>query len=145
MGNEWILAQLVVSAALAGLVWTVQMAVYPLYKMVWRAAGEAGFAAYHRSYTARMGYVAAPLMVAEALLAGAWWVAEPESGAAVAGAVLVAVLWVSTFAVQVPLHGRLARFWDEAAARRLTQSNWVRTAAWTARTAGLAWVLAARG
>jgi hypothetical protein len=145
MGNEWILAQLVVSAALAGLVWTVQLTVYPLFKTVWLAAGEAGFAAYHRRYTARMGYVAAPLMVAEAVLAGAWWVAEPQSRAAVAGVVLVAVLWVSTFAVQVPLHGRLARFWDEAAARRLTLGNWVRTAAWTMRVAGLVWVLATRG
>ncbi len=143
MSNGWLIAQLVVSAALTGLVWTVQMAIYPLYKKVWRASGEAGFATYHRSYTDGMGLVAAPLMVAEAGLAGAWLVLEPDSAAARAGALLVLVLWGSTMAVQVPLHRRLGRFWDETAARRLTRSNWVRTAAWTARTAGLAWVLAA--
>lgn len=142
MGNNWLIAQLVVSSALTGLVWTVQAAIYPLYEKIWRGAGPAGFAMYHRLYTDRMGWVAAPLMVAEAGLAGVWLARELGSVAAQAGALLVLVVWVSTMAVQVPLHGRLGRFWDMSAARRLTLSNWVRTVAWTARTAGLAWLLA---
>lgn len=142
MGNNWLIAQLVVSSALTGLVWTVQVAIYPLYENIWRGAGLAGFAAYHRLYAGRMGRVAAPLMMAEAVLAGVWLVREPGSVVAQVGALSVLVLWISTMAVQVPLHRRLGRFWDIAAARQLTLGNWVRTVAWTARTAGLVWLLA---
>ena len=34
---------------------------------------------------------------------------------------------VVTVAVSVPLHTRLGRDWDEAAARRLVRTNWLRT------------------
>ena len=46
---------------------------------------------------------------------------------------LLAVVWISTFAVQVPLHRRLAEGYDAARHRRLVLSNWIRTLAWTAR------------
>jgi hypothetical protein len=55
---------------------------------------------------------------------------------------LVGVIWASTFLVQVPAHGTLARGFDEAAHARLVGSNWIRTAAWTARALLLAWLAA---
>ncbi len=47
--------------------------------------------------------------------------------------VLVLAIWTSTFAVQVPLHGRLARGFDSVTHRRLVLTNWARTAGWSVR------------
>jgi hypothetical protein len=46
---------------------------------------------------------------------------------------LLAVNWLSTFLVQVPLHARLGTGFDAAAHRRLVLSNSLRTLAWTGR------------
>ena len=54
---------------------------------------------------------------------------------AVVGIVLLGVVWVSTWALQVPAHGRLANGFDVGSHRRLVVSNWVRTLGWSARGA----------
>ena len=58
---------------------------------------------------------------------------------------LLAVIWISTAAVQVPLHGRLEREFTPEAHRMLVRTNWVRTAAWTARGAMVVFGLAEGG
>ena len=50
------------------------------------------------------------------------------------GLALVGVIWMSTWIWQVPAHRRLEAGFDAAAHRRLTRTNWVRAAAWTARS-----------
>ena len=61
---------------------------------------------------------------------------------------LTGALAATTVAVtvlsSVPLHTRLAGGYDDAVARRLVATNWLRTAAWNAGAA-CALVLAARG
>ena len=131
------LAQLVVSAALAGLCWTVQLAVYPRFGHLRRAAGSEAFRVYHAAYTRGMGWVAGPLMVAELGLSIAVLVAERVSGWTVAGLVLTLVTWGWTFAFMVPRHAKLQATADAAEADRLAGWNWPRTVAWTLRT-GLA-------
>jgi hypothetical protein len=54
---------------------------------------------------------------------------------------LVAIVWISTAAIQAPCHETLSRGFDAAIERRLTNSNWIRTAAWTARALLLTTVL----
>jgi hypothetical protein len=51
------------------------------------------------------------------------------------GLALTAVIWISTFAVQVPLHRKLADGFDVHTHRVLVRSNWIRTVAWTMRAA----------
>jgi len=46
---------------------------------------------------------------------------------------LLVVVWASTFTIQVPLHARLSTGFDENVWRRLVNTNWVRTIAWTGR------------
>ncbi|MEM1060732.1 MAG: hypothetical protein AAGJ97_00240, partial [Planctomycetota bacterium] len=61
---------------------------------------------------------------------------QPEPGLTAVrwtGLALVGSIWLSTFLVQVPLHARLERGFDETAHRRLVGSNVWRTAAWTFR------------
>jgi len=48
-------------------------------------------------------------------------------------AALLAVIWVSTPTLQGPGHQQLTKKFDPALWRRLVRTNWIRTAAWTAR------------
>jgi hypothetical protein len=125
-------AHVAATLAMGGVLWVVQLAIYPLFS----AVAPSGFVGYHRLYTARIGLVVAPFMAVEALTAAAllWNGFRPTPF--VVSLVLLAVVWTSTAAVQVPLHHQLARGFDDAAYRRLVRTNWIRTVAWTAR-AGL--------
>ena len=135
-----------VTCMMAGLIWFVQVVHYPLFDRV----GGAGFAAYEQAHAARTTLVVGPLMVVE-LLTAVWLAIAPDLSPNVnngagpflrwAGVALVGVIWLSTFAWQVPQHTILAVGFDADAHARLVTSNWLRTAAWTAR-AGLAlWML----
>lgn len=129
---EWVLrAQLLSSAVMAGVIWFVQVVHYPLFA----AVGAEAFGAYEAAHQRRTTWMVAPAMLVEVLTSG--WLAWAAEGAwrgwAWTGAGLVVLLWVSTFLVQVPLHERLGRGWDARVHRQLAASNWVRTAAWSAR------------
>ena len=127
--------------ALVGLIWVVQVVIYPQFG----AVGRAEFAAYHADYTRRISWVVGPLMLAE-LGSAAWLLARGERcGWFLISLGLLAVNWLSTAAVQVPLHGRLERGFEEKAHRALVRTNWVRTSAWTARGALVVYGLAAGG
>ena len=121
--------------ALFGLIWFVQLVHYPLHALV----SPSEFPRYQAEHAKRTGYVAAPLMILELLTALAllnpWWrpIYIPASQACF-GAILVGLLWLTTFAVQVPLHNRLHRAHDPADIARLIHSNWLRTLLWTARS-----------
>lgn len=142
MDTGWLQVQLAVTAALAGLCWTVQLTVYAHFGRLLGATGSAAFRAYHAAYTRSMGWVAAPLMLAEMVLVARWCWASPGSPHAWVSAGAVAVLWGLTFALIVPLHHRLQAAPDVRTADRLVALNWPRTILWTARTGGLLWALA---
>jgi hypothetical protein len=121
--------------AMFGLIWMVQLVHYPLMARV----GRAEFRAWHDGHLRRMTWVVGPFMVAET--ATALWILEsPPAGLAAwipwTGIALVVVIWLSTAVLQVPMHRRLEADWDERAQRFLVRSNWLRTAAWSAR----AWI-----
>jgi len=138
-----LIAQAVASGMMAGIIWFVQVVHYPLFA----AVSSSDSATYARENQQRTSLVVLPPMLVEAAAAGWLAVAPPPAigrGAALAGLVLVALLWLSTLAVQMPLHGRLAREGHAAATvAALVLSNWPRTILWTARAVLAAWMLAA--
>jgi hypothetical protein len=138
MPAPWDLLSLVVTAALAGLCWTVQGCVYPHFGQLLRSLGPEGFKAYHAAYTASMGWVAAPLMLVEFGLATAEVLRLPDRGLAWIGAGLVAFIWVHTFALMVPMHARLQREPTPGRCAALVRWNLARTLAWTLRAIVLA-------
>ena len=117
---------------MVGVIWTVQIVHYPLMAF----ADRARYGAFQRAHQRRIGWVVIPLMLIEigtaVILAIAPWSPVPRS-LAWAGLALLAVIWISTFLIQVPLHRRLERDFDEPTHSRLVASNWIRTTAWTAR------------
>jgi hypothetical protein len=114
---------------MTGVIWFVQIVHYPLFSRV----GQPGFSEYEREHVRRTGRVVAGPMLAELSLAVAvvWVVGGPLAWI---GMALVSVIWMSTWLWQVPAHRRLDAGFDAAVHRRLARTNWVRTAAWTARS-----------
>jgi hypothetical protein len=118
--------------AMVGLIWFVQVVHYPLFGRV----GPESFPEYAQLHQRRTTLVVAPIMVAE-LATGLWLVIGPPSFLPGwypwAGLALLALIWISTACIQVPLHGRLTADYDVQAHRSLVLTNWLRTLAWTAR------------
>lgn len=118
--------------AMVGLVWFVQLVHYPLYGSV----GADQFIEYEHQHMRRTGWAVGLFMPVEGVT-GVWLVAivppGVSSGLVLLGLALLIVIWVSTAIAQAPTHFRLAKGYDAALGRRLVLSNWIRTAAWTAR------------
>jgi len=126
---------------MVGLIWFVQLVHYPLFSKV----GDTGFVAYQEAHMARTSFAVGPPMIAE--VAGAALLCfAPLQGlppwSVWLGAGLVGLIWASTAVLQVPRHEALvAQGFDRAQHAALVASNWIRTAAWTARGGLVAWML----
>ncbi len=143
MDSTLLAVQLLCAGALAGLCWTVQLAVYALFAPLLEAVGADAFRAHHAAYTRAMGWVAAPLMLVEISLSVVWVVVAADVTLAWVGLGFVLAIWTLTFGWIVPRHAGLQAAPTADGARRLVQLNWVRTALWAARAALLAFVAVA--
>ncbi len=130
------------TCAMAGIVWFVQVVHYPLFA----AIPSGAFAHYESLHTKLTTRVVAPTMLVE-LAAAVTLVATPVGNAfplaSWGGLSLLAVIWLSTFALQVPRHRELGAGFDPHSHQRLVESNWIRTFAWSARAAIALGLLAA--
>ena len=139
-----LLAHVAATWAMVGLIWMVQVVVYPGFA----AVGAREWRRFHEAHCRRTGYVVGPLMGVETAT-GLWLLGAPPAGAAWwlpwAGMALILGNWLATGGLSVPLHRRAARG-DERARRRLVTTNVARTAMWSARgVLVLAWVAPAAG
>ena len=121
--------QLFATLAMVGVIWSVQLVIYPQLHEV----SAEGFRAYHAGHVQRIGPLVMPLMAIEGLAALALFVTGARTPGATVAFALLAVCWLSTAFLQVPLHGRLSAGRDVAAITALVNTNWLRTVAWTAR------------
>jgi hypothetical protein len=119
-----------VTWTLVGLIHTIQWVHYPLFKNV----GSQDFPEFHRQHTTRITRLVAPLMVLE-LLTATWMLVKntPNSPLFLASLPPLALIWISTALLQVPLHNRLSNGFNPAIHRRLVRTNHIRTVAWTLR------------
>jgi len=120
------------TGVMIGIIWFVQVVHYPLFSRV----AVDGYPAFQAAHSRLTTFVVAPPMLLEAGT-GLWLALRPPPffppTLAWIGLALIAVVWLSTILLQVPMHGRLERGFDADAHRRLVLGNWVRTVAWTAR------------
>ena len=135
-----LIAQAVCTFGMLGVIWLVQLEVYPLQLHVPRE----DYLRYQAQHMYRVTFVVGPLMLIEAGTA-AWLLFLPLSpcglNLAWVGMGLIFLLWLSTLVLQVPCHWKLERARDEVVIRRLILTNWVRTLGWTARAVVVAWLL----
>jgi uncharacterized membrane protein len=140
MKNLVFLAHAGATLYLVGLIWIVQILIYPLMGHV----GVSSYSAYHNLHTSRIAPIVAPAMIVELLTAIYFVFASDEKidrRYFWFGLILVLIIWASTFLLQVPLHEKLAKGFDIDVQRRLTLTNWLRTAAWSLRGALVLWMI----
>ncbi len=142
-----VVAHLVSTVFLAGMIWTIQIVHYPLFALV----GPERFPAYEAAHSTRItGVIALPWAV-QGLTTLALLLAPPEGlprPLIWAAAVLAALPVVVTVVASVPAHSVLGDGFDAAAHARLVTTNWLRTAAWTGHAGvaiGMLFVLSRRG
>ncbi len=121
-----LLAHAAATWTLTGVVWTVQLVVYPAFL---RVGPTPGWAAHHREHSAAINRVVALPWAVQGVTC-ALLLREPAPLTLAAGGLGLATV-VLTLAVQVPLHTRLGERYDEELARRLLRGNRC-IAVWTA-------------
>jgi len=126
------LIEILATAMMTGIIWFVQVAHYPLFEKIPRE----GFVAYEICNTTRTGWVVAPIMLVE--LGSALLLIFLGSRLGYSPLHLIAIgclilIWLSTFFIQVPLHGILCRRADISTMEQLISGNWIRTVLWSLR------------
>ena len=128
---------------MTGVVWFAQSVHYPLLDRT----PPPGFPDFARAYQARTFRIVLLPMTLEGFGAVILpFLALPEGGRGWAWAALglAVLIWVSTAAIQIPQHRALAQGYNAGLHRRLVRANWVRTAAWSARSLILLWLASRR-
>ena len=136
-----LLVQVATTWAMTGIIWFVQIVHYPSFARV----DSASFVPFHSHHSVAITWVVAPLMIAEtaSALGFLWAPIRVQTNAQIwLGIGLLAIIWASTFLLQVPMHSRLGAGFDAAAWRTLVLTNWVRTIVWSARAALVTYWLA---
>lgn len=130
MEDVVLIAHVVSTWTMVGVIWFVQVVHYPLLAVV-PVESASSVALDHQRRTGWV--VAAPmaiegvttLMLLAMVPAGVAWFVPWLAG------VPLAVALGTTVLVSVPLHERMARDPDDQVGRRLVRTNWVRTVAWS--------------
>ena len=125
------LTQIFATLFMVGLIWFVQIVHYPLYANV----GREQFPEYEALHNRMTTWVVGPAMLVELVTAVLILKYSPLASSTLAwmGLGLLIVIWVSTAALSVPAHDVLTAGFSEGAYRKLVNTNWIRTFAWTAR------------
>lgn len=132
--KQLIVAQLVVTAALTGLIWIVQLVHYPGFRYV----DHSQFSNFQQHHMRSISYVVVPLMLIEIGLA-LWLQVDfwKRDGMyfILAANVLLAIIWMATFFVSTPIHSQLLTHgYNEKLITKLVDTNWIRTILWSIRT-----------
>ena len=126
-----VIAHLVSSLLMVGMIWTVQIVHYPLMALV----GPERFPAYEAAHAPRMAAIVLLPWTVQGLTS-AWLLVEPPAGVPaaliLATAVVALVPVIVTVLASIPAHTQLAAGFDAHVHARLVRTNWIRTLAWTA-------------
>ena len=130
--NAVLLLHGLATCLMVGIIWFVQVVHYPLFAMV----DAQSFPAYERRHQYLTTWVVGPLMIVELATAIVLLWLRPAGvpfTLLAAGVVLLAIIWVSTWQLQVPQHRALARAFTAELQQKLVRGNWWRTIAWSLR------------
>lgn len=127
-----LIANLVATCVMTGVIWFVQHVHYPLLAQV--EMGQA--VAVAEEHQRRTGHVVALPMAVEGLTTLALLARQPAGVTWFlpwVGAMLLAVALGCTVLLSVPLHAKMATHPDARVGKKLVSTNWPRTFAWSFR------------
>jgi hypothetical protein len=135
-----LVAQVVSTLWLAGMIWTIQVVHYPLFDLV----GRDGFSAYEAAHSTRISLLLLGPWAVQGITT-AWILLSRPVGVpwwmVLAAAALAASTVLVTVLVSVPQHEVLSGGFDAAAHATLVSTNWWRTLAWTGHAVLAVWML----
>ncbi len=130
------LAQTTVTTLMTGVIWVVQIVLYPLFKPYAEKGEVLELEKLHEYYTPKITLVVLPLMFTELGLS-LWSLMEERSSIQVLLFLLVVAAWALTFFISVPCHNSIGSASEPSLKRkavlRLIRTNWLRTALWSGR------------
>ena len=127
------LLNLVLAFIAVGLIWTIQLVHYPSMRFI----PKERFVEYHNFHSVRISFLAIPLMVTELGTSLILFYQNYNNAIQtifLINLVIVALIWLSTFLIQVPLHNALSKEKQSEKLSKLICTNWIRTILWTARS-----------
>lgn len=131
-----LLIALAATWAMTALIWVIQLVHYPIFDSIDPGEDNQGWIQFANRHTSSISIVVGPLMLAEGLT-GLWLAVTPPAGTSRALPIialgLMAVAYGVTAFVSAPIHGQMSQRFDAQLHHRLVTTNWIRTAAWTAR------------
>lgn len=127
---------LATSLMMTGLIWLVQVVHYPSFHHV----DQAQFRQFSTFHTQNITYIVMPLMALELLSSLVVVIRNPDA-LNLSVIALLAVIWLSTALLSVPCHNQLAHGYNAEVVDHLIRTNWIRTIAWTIKSALLIWPL----
>ncbi len=127
-----LVTQLIAAMYMCGVIVFVQVVHYPLFSRV----DEANFHQYSIEHQRRTTWVVGPPMLIEFAMAALLFTTDLKLAlqpVLLIASFLLVVIWLSTVALQMPIHAKLLESKSISAIARLVQTNWIRTIAWPMR------------
>jgi len=119
--------RLLLDFGLVVLIWIIQRIVYPSFLHY----NSNNLVTWHRIYTSRFSAIVIPLMFGQ-LGVSIYQVVTNPSFYKVSSLVIIILIWISTFAIFVPIHALIS---NENSSKSdlvsLVNKNWMRTVLWT--------------
>lgn len=116
-----------IDLSLAVFLWLVQCVIYPSFRHIRSDI----FKDWHAGYQRCIAWIIGPLLLMQMSLISFEAIRDPDLHSLVRFA-MVAICWLITACISVPLHRRIER--EESRAQsieQLIQSNWLRTVIWS--------------
>ena len=119
--------RLLLDGGMVVLIWMIQRIVYPSFQYY-----EAkNLVSWHRKYSGRLAAIVIPLMIGQLIISIIQLVNSLDLNSGIY-ALLIWFLWGITFAIFVPLHGKISNGSStEHTLSTLEKRNWIRTITWT--------------
>lgn len=125
---------ILITFGLVILIWIIQILHYPSFFYYEEKEFSRAMLFHQRAVT----FITLPLMVSELVVSGLI-VFKTTSLFSIMGVILVALIWISTFFIQVPLHEKLTHSKNTEFITKLIKTNWIRTYLWSLKFILLAW------
>ena len=120
-----ILYNIIITFFMLGLISTTQLVSYPLFLKV----NKNSFKNYHQSYVKRICLIVVPVMLLELIISFYLFYSYPAV-LTILSFIILMMIFLSTFFIQVPIHGSIEKFADSNLFLKLIRTNWIRTVLW---------------
>lgn len=120
---------------MTGAIWIIQLVHYPAFRFI----DKSKFEAFENFHTKNITFFVAPVMMIE--LVSSFLVYQYLSAYSFFTNLLsILVLWLTTFFIFVPLHGKLNNGYQLQTINKLINLNWIRTILWSLRSSFLIYI-----